>query len=145
MDAAKVDFVSKIKEPFDLGNLRFSERQWYDKRPKLVSYYSGESANYRLGELNIHHKYYISGKLAWEYDNEALITLCYDCHKEEHKKNIIEVRAPANSYAKSRFVKNCEKCEGTGYLPEFSQIRAFVTHVMVEGAYKDSRVFRLLI
>lgn len=122
MDAAKVDFVSKIREPFNLNNLRFSERQWYDKRPRLVFYYSGESTNYRLGQLNIHHKYYISGKRAWEYDNDVLTTLCYDCHKEVHKKDIVEVRAAANSYTKSRFAKNCEKCEGTGYLPEFSHI-----------------------
>lgn len=122
MDAAKVDFVSKIRGPFDLDSLRFSERQWYDKRPRLVFHYLGESTNYRLGQLNIHHRYYISGKFAWEYEDDALVTLCYDCHKEVHKNEKIEVRAPADSTSKTRFIRNCSKCEGTGYLPEFSHI-----------------------
>lgn len=30
--------------------------------------------------LNVHHKYYIKGHKAWEYDNDALITLCTECH-----------------------------------------------------------------
>jgi ribosomal protein S27AE len=34
--------------------------------------------------LNVHHKSYQSGKLAWEYPNEELITLCKDCHENEH-------------------------------------------------------------
>ena len=39
--------------------------------------------------LNVHHKNYQSGKLAWEYPSEELITLCKDCHEKEH--NIIPI------------------------------------------------------
>jgi len=37
--------------------------------------------------LNIHHKYYIKDKKVWEYDNDALITWCKDCHLKWHSKN----------------------------------------------------------
>lgn len=32
--------------------------------------------------LNVHHKQYINGNDPWEYDNDFLITLCEDCHRE---------------------------------------------------------------
>ena len=38
--------------------------------------------------LNIHHKYYISGKKPWEYEDDALVTLCEDCHKKRHEQSI---------------------------------------------------------
>ena len=41
--------------------------------------------------LNVHHKYYIEGCMPWEYPDDALITLCEDCHKREHKYNNIDV------------------------------------------------------
>ena len=34
--------------------------------------------------LQVHHKHYIKGKLAWEYEDSNFITLCRDCHKEVH-------------------------------------------------------------
>jgi hypothetical protein len=34
--------------------------------------------------LNVHHRWYDKGKMIWEYDNICLITLCEDCHKNEH-------------------------------------------------------------
>ena len=34
--------------------------------------------------LQVHHKKYIKDRLAWEYDEENLITLCSECHKKVH-------------------------------------------------------------
>lgn len=45
--------------------------------------------------LNVHHKYYIDdGRMAWEYPNSALITLCNTCHKLEHKTQVISGPLP---------------------------------------------------
>lgn len=38
---------------------------------------------YGIRELSVHHKYYEKGKQPWEYKNEALVTLCKDCHENE--------------------------------------------------------------
>ena len=34
--------------------------------------------------LHVHHKYYVFGRLPWEYPDQALITLCNTCHSKEH-------------------------------------------------------------
>jgi len=33
--------------------------------------------------LNVHHRYYLKDKEPWEYQMEALITLCEECHNQE--------------------------------------------------------------
>jgi hypothetical protein len=35
--------------------------------------------------LNAHHWYYSDGCEPWEYDLDALVTLCQDCHDEESR------------------------------------------------------------
>ena len=34
--------------------------------------------------LSVHHRYYITGRMPWEYPDWALITLCESCHKDRH-------------------------------------------------------------
>jgi hypothetical protein len=35
--------------------------------------------------LSVHHDIYIAGRMPWEYDEEnMLVTLCEDCHKQRH-------------------------------------------------------------
>lgn len=36
--------------------------------------------------LNVHHKEYLKGRMAWEYDYGNLETLCHLCHKGEHEE-----------------------------------------------------------
>ena len=37
-----------------------------------------------LTNLQVHHKRYISGRKAWEYEDSYLITLCDTCHNKVH-------------------------------------------------------------
>lgn len=34
--------------------------------------------------LEVHHIGYLQGKMAWEYPDYLLVTLCRDCHQSEH-------------------------------------------------------------
>lgn len=34
--------------------------------------------------LHVHHKRYVKGRMAWEYENSDLAVLCEKCHQEEH-------------------------------------------------------------
>lgn len=70
--------------------------------------------------LNIHHQYYVRGKNPWEYDDDALVTLCEECHKKLHMEN------PTPVYRNGVFPSDivdyailCDKCGGSGYLPQY--------------------------
>ncbi|MBC8006365.1 MAG: hypothetical protein H7X84_12895, partial [Verrucomicrobia bacterium] len=60
-------------------------------------------------------------KLPWEYDNDALITLCWKCHEERHQNSTIKVLdaslSPIEEY------HYCKKCSGAGCFPEFSHVQ----------------------
>lgn len=70
-----------------------------------------------LFDLNVHHKYYQKGKLAWDYDNDALVTLCVDCHKIEHE----QTRIPVYNEHRRLLVYStiCNRCNGRGVLKEY--------------------------
>lgn len=36
--------------------------------------------------LHVHHKQYVKGRLAWEYPNDELVTLCEGCHEVAHEE-----------------------------------------------------------
>jgi 5-methylcytosine-specific restriction endonuclease McrA len=36
--------------------------------------------------LQVHHKQYLEGLMAWEYEDRYLTTLCKNCHSLEHDK-----------------------------------------------------------
>lgn len=38
-------------------------------------------------QLDVHHITYIKGRRAWDYQDWFLVTLCRDCHEQEHKAN----------------------------------------------------------
>lgn len=71
--------------------------------------------------LHVHHTYYINGKLPWEYENEALITLCWKCHEEKHRNGKITVYdSLLNPLGEYHY---CKRCSGAGRFPEFSHVQ----------------------
>lgn len=70
--------------------------------------------------LNVHHKYYVRGKKPWEYDDDTLVTLCADCHKKRHAEEQIPVYKSLAERVVYGFCDVCDKCGGSGYLPQYS-------------------------
>ena len=71
--------------------------------------------------LNVHHKYYIKGHKAWEYVDDALVTLCTECHSSIHKDLVI--KTPLYNEVRDLIKDNlplCPRCNGKGYLPEYA-------------------------
>lgn len=72
-----------------LRSMKYNEQlrdgRWLQKKSEILSRDKykccrcGSTSN-----LNVHHKYYLSGKMAWEYPSDALITLCETCHQATH-------------------------------------------------------------
>lgn len=73
---------------------KYKTAQWQQKKCEILvrdnftcqvcGFSSNDDAN-SSKLLHVHHRYYIKGKdEVWDYPNEALITLCENCHAKEH-------------------------------------------------------------
>jgi len=116
-------FVEETDRNTNIEELYFAQR-WKEPKNKfvfgsyeLICFSKKISINDRFPDLNVHHKYYIENRKAWEYENDALITLCEKCHKEEHEKNEIKV-FDTNGHL-LYIPQICDRCSGSGFLPEF--------------------------
>ncbi len=70
--------------------------------------------------FHIHHTYYKSNFLAWEYPEKSLLTLCWSCHEELHKNSRVpEYDAKGNLIGTK---KVCKRCFGAGWFPQFSHV-----------------------
>ncbi|SFH39327.1 hypothetical protein [Pontibacter chinhatensis] len=70
--------------------------------------------------LHIHHRYYQIGKMAWEYPDSALTTLCWECHEKLHADTEIDVLDDSGEIIGKRQV--CTRCHGAGRFPEYSHV-----------------------
>jgi RNase P subunit RPR2 len=70
--------------------------------------------------LSVHHNYYIEGKRPWEYEPSAVITVCPTCHKKIHDTTKIQIYT--NSGLVNTTPVTCNRCGGSGYLPQYSHI-----------------------
>lgn len=67
--------------------------QWLKKKNKILERDKYECTKCGCKtNLQVHHIYYVKDHLAWEYPNNALVTLCDNCHKKWHKNHEVEVR-----------------------------------------------------
>lgn len=81
---------------------QLKDERWKQRRAEIISRDFGMCQKCMSSKnLNVHHKYYIDGRMAWEYPDYALITYCRDCHEYEHDENGIEVRERDDVYGKS--------------------------------------------
>lgn len=84
----------------------------------LVLYYS--AAYDIIKGLNIHHNYYIQGKMPWEYNDDVLVTLCETCHKKRHETQSIVMYD--SKLRKISDLRICDRCGGSGYLPQYNHV-----------------------
>jgi 5-methylcytosine-specific restriction endonuclease McrA len=68
--------------------------------------------------LQVHHEYYILGKLPWDYPDESLITLCIDCHQKVHDDSNVPIFSDDTMAVELNYTK-CVTCNGSGYRPEY--------------------------
>ena len=75
---------------------------WQRKRLKIMERdnFTCQNCFSTQNQLQVHHKYYIKDKKAWEYYDESLITLCSQCHED-----ITKIKADIKSTIDYKFVK----------------------------------------
>jgi hypothetical protein len=112
-----------LPEKLDYTNLSRQEKQI--KQEQYLKFISDEKLEniewLDTKGLHIHHKYYQINKNAWEYPNDALQTLCWDCHETLHKNTKIMVMDENGIFIGERTV--CDRCYGAGRFPEFSHVQ----------------------
>lgn len=74
--------------------------------------------------LHVHHKFYIKEKLPWEYEKDALITLCNWCHWELHKQTNIPIFTMVNGKLIELEYTPCKRCHGAGVFPEYKNVQS---------------------
>lgn len=67
----KKTYSEKLKDP-----------RWQQMRLKVMErdQFTCRKCRSKDKTLNVHHLAYAKGKAPWEYDGEALMTLCEECH-----------------------------------------------------------------
>ena len=76
---------------------------------------------HKMELLDIHHKSYICGHYAWEYDDNNLVTLCRTCHEKEHAKHNVLLYDEDDCLL--RELHTCDRCLGSGYLHQYDYYR----------------------
>ncbi len=75
----------------DMGTMTYKEQllhpNWQRKRLEVLSRadFHCECCRDDSNTLHVHHKHYVKGRMAWEYDLGELVALCKDCHAAEHE------------------------------------------------------------
>jgi hypothetical protein len=99
------------------------------RKPVIIDIGNGDSISLKRAQiinvitddpviLHVHHKFYIYDNLPWQYDLDALITVCHKCHGEIHFTQKIPVYTNA-ALDKEIDLIVCSRCKGTGFLNEF--------------------------
>ena len=88
--------------------------------------------------LQVHHKYYVLGNEPWEYNNEALVTLCNECHEARHNNEDIPVYGiECGGLQIYPDYHVCYKCGGEGYFPEWEHIEDGICFNCWGSGYED--------
>lgn len=69
---SKMTYAEKLARP-----------EWQKKRLEIMERdgFRCRTCDSAEKTLHVHHRYYISKRMPWEYPSGALVTLCDECHK----------------------------------------------------------------
>lgn len=73
---AKMTYSEQLRHP-----------NWQRKRLEVMedAGFQCEGCGDKESTLNVHHRRYVKGRMAWEYERKELACLCEQCHQEEHE------------------------------------------------------------
>jgi len=88
---------------------QLKDPRWQKKRMEVLSrdkFTCRECGNTKK-TLHVHHRYYCSHRMPWEYPDFCFVTLCSKCH-ETIKKNIEEIREHVELGSNESFYEDWE-------------------------------------
>ena len=105
--------------------------EWHQRRAQILDRdgyqcqhcaCDGVGADSRI--LQIHHRYYVLNWLPWAYPDDALVTLCKDCHTAVHQAGKVLVYEAIGGKLARRNLTPCIRCLGAGFFPQWEHIEA---------------------
>ena len=71
---------------------QLKDPRWQRKRLEVMQRdeFTCQRCNDKTSPLVVHHYRYIKGHAPWEYDNSDLVTLCENCHEQEHRPMLLK-------------------------------------------------------
>ncbi len=87
-------------ENFSSYEEQLQHEKWHEKRAEIISIQKRCQFCGTSDRLQVHHKRYIRGRVAWDYDNSNFELLCADCHEEKHIEE--EVKRATRYFYKGR-------------------------------------------
>jgi len=81
MSKDKQNYAEKYKDP-----------RWQKKRLEILERdeWECQKCGDKESTLHVHHRYYEPNTDPWDYQNQVLVTLCNNCHEEEHDSTIYQ-------------------------------------------------------
>jgi hypothetical protein len=124
--------------------LKLKDPRWQKKRLEILNRdeftcsYCGDDQN----ELHVHHHYYVFGKELWDYEDEALSTLCSECHKKETETTRrIKENLKTFKHERLRFLGHLITCSTVLSEYEIKEIVNFSTTILdrkgIEWEYEN--------
>ena len=90
--ALPMSFLPGISE-MHMATLTYKEQllhpNWQRRRLEILSRdeFTCQACYDKESTLHVHHKRYVKGRMAWEYPDSELVTLCWPCHEQEHEQS----------------------------------------------------------
>lgn len=113
------------KERIAFNNLSIEEQEKKRANPLFGIINSWEDIDIEISPkphyFHVHHTYYQKGKLPWEYPNEALLTLCWECHENLHQNQKIPYLDEQGVIVSN--LNPCKRCFGAGVFPEYGHVQ----------------------
>ncbi len=111
------NLIKELNSKEDITVFYDSKKESYLKTHYRIIALQKEDKWIYVNDMHVHHTYYQVGLDPWEYPKNSLQALCWDCHEKLHENTYIP-HLDINGKEIGK-LKNCRRCGGAGYLPEF--------------------------
>ncbi len=97
--------------------------EWHSRRAQIHARerFKCKECGY-TGSLETHHLKYVVNWLPWDYPDDALVTLCGECHGQLNECGKSPVYELINGKLVQRPLRPCRRCRGVGWFPQWSHI-----------------------
>lgn len=105
------------------------------KNPVVLAVLNSAGDFLHVPGLHVHHTFYQMGKMAWEYPDEALKTLCWGCHERLHKTSKVPYLDELGRDIGE--LTHCFRCCGAGRFPEFRHVQGGICFRCSGAKYEE--------